>query len=86
MLNYHLHEHITTIVSLTALCRGNYDNFKEQEATKMKQLQKAWEKQEKRLRELKSKGQTKQNAEKAVIKSKSREPGMHIVTHAFIRR
>jgi ATP-binding cassette, subfamily F, member 1 len=57
------------------VCRGNYDNFKEQEATKRKQLQKAWEKQEKRLRELKSKGQTKQNAEKSVIKSKSREPG-----------
>ncbi|CAE7632571.1 ABCF4, partial [Symbiodinium microadriaticum] len=55
--------------------KGNYDTFKEMEATKRKQLQKAWEKQEKRLRELKSKGQTKQNAEKAVLKSKSREPG-----------
>lgn len=55
--------------------RGNYDNFKEQEATKKKQLQKAWEKQEKRLKELKGKGQTKQSAEKSVLKSKSREPG-----------
>mmetsp|Transcript_26320 Transcript_26320/g.39018 ORF Transcript_26320/g.39018 Transcript_26320/m.39018 type:complete len:1021 (-) Transcript_26320:176-3238(-) len=55
--------------------RGNYDNFKEQEATKRKQLQKAWEKQEKRLREMKSKGQTKQNAEKNLLKAKSREPG-----------
>jgi len=55
--------------------RGNYDTFKEQEAIKLKQQQKAWEKQEKRLREMKSKGQTKQNAEKSLLKSKSREPG-----------
>ena len=55
--------------------RGNYDTFKEQQAIKMKQQQKAWEKQEKRLREMKSKGNTKQNAEKSLLKSKSREPG-----------
>lgn len=55
--------------------RGNYDTFKEQEATKRSQQQKAWEKQEKKLKELKAKGVTKDNAEKAQIKSKSREPG-----------
>ena len=55
--------------------RGNYDTFKEQEAIKLKQHQKAWEKQEKRLRDMKMKGSSKQNAEKTVLKSKSREPG-----------
>ena len=55
--------------------RGNYDNFKEQEEVKRKQVQKLWEKQEKRLRELKANGQTKEKAEKSVLKSKSREPG-----------
>jgi ATP-binding cassette subfamily F protein 1 len=55
--------------------RGNYDNFKEQEAVKRKQQQKAWEKQEKKLKELKSKGITKQNAEKEQLKVKAREPG-----------
>jgi ATP-binding cassette, subfamily F, member 1 len=55
--------------------KGNYDTFKEQEAIKMKQHQKAWEKQEKRLRDMKSKGSSKQNAEKTVLKAKSREPG-----------
>ena len=55
--------------------RGNYDNFKEQEAVKRKQQQKAWEKQEKQLRELRAKGITKQNAEKAQLEKKKREPG-----------
>jgi ATP-binding cassette subfamily F protein 1 len=55
--------------------RGNYDTFKEQEATRRKQLIKDWEKQEKRIREMKSKGMTKENAEKAELKSKTREPG-----------
>lgn len=55
--------------------KGNYDNFKEQEAVRRRQLQKDWEKQEKKLRELKAKGVTKQNAEKAQLKAKSREPG-----------
>ena len=36
--------------------KGNYDNFKEQEAVKLKQQLKDWEKQEKKLRELKAKG------------------------------
>jgi ATP-binding cassette subfamily F protein 1 len=58
-----------------AVYKGNYDNFKEQEAVKVQQQQKAWEKQEKKLRELKSKGVTKENAEKVQIKSRSREPG-----------
>jgi hypothetical protein len=30
--------------------KGNYDNFKEQEAVKAKQQQKAWEKQERKLK------------------------------------
>lgn len=55
--------------------KGNYDNFKELEATRHKQLIKDWEKQEKKLRELKAKGLTKENAEKAQLKAKSREPG-----------
>ncbi len=55
--------------------KGNYDTFKEQEATRRKQLLKEWEKQEKKLKELKAKGITKENAEKAQIKAKSREPG-----------
>jgi hypothetical protein len=44
-----------------------------------KQLEKAWEKQEKRLRELKNKGATKQVAERELLKSKSREPGISIL-------
>lgn len=40
-----------------------------------KQVLKDWEKQEKKLRELKNKGVTKQNAEKVQLKAKSREPG-----------
>jgi len=55
--------------------RGNYDTFKEQEEIKRKQAQKNWEKQEKKLKEMKNKGMTKDNAEKAQVKSKSREPG-----------
>lgn len=55
--------------------KGNYDSFKEQEATHRKQLVKDWEKQEKKLKELKAKGITKENAEKAQLKAKSREPG-----------
>ena len=46
-----------------------------QEAVRRKQVQKEWEKQEKKLRELKAKGVTQKNAEKAQLKSKSREPG-----------
>ena len=49
--------------------------FFQQEAVRRKQVQKEWEKQEKKLRELKAKGVTQKNAEKAQLKSKSREPG-----------
>jgi ATP-binding cassette subfamily F protein 1 len=55
--------------------KGNYDNFKEQDAQKKKNQQKLWEKQEKKIRELKMKGVAKGKAEEQVIKSKSREPG-----------
>ena len=55
--------------------KGNYDNFKELEAVKCKQQLKAWEKQERKLKELKAKGVTKENAEKAQLKNKAREPG-----------
>ena len=55
--------------------RGNYDTFKDQEQLKRIQQEKAWEKQEKRLRELKLKGVSKQNAEKDQLKQKGREPG-----------
>uniref|UniRef100_A0A7S4ID19 ABC transporter domain-containing protein n=1 Tax=Odontella aurita TaxID=265563 RepID=A0A7S4ID19_9STRA len=54
--------------------KGNYDSFKKAEATKIKQQQKAWEKQEKRLRELKRSGQSRAKAQETVKKSK-REPG-----------
>lgn len=55
--------------------KGNYDNFKEQEEIKRRQQLKAWEKQEKKLKELKRSGVSKANAEKEQLKNKSREPG-----------
>uniref|UniRef100_A0A7S1ZRI5 ABC transporter domain-containing protein n=1 Tax=Ditylum brightwellii TaxID=49249 RepID=A0A7S1ZRI5_9STRA len=55
--------------------KGDYDSFKKAEATKVKQQQKAWEKQEKRLRELKRSGQSKKTATENVKKSSKREPG-----------
>merc|ERR1712066_656712 len=55
--------------------KGNYDSFKKAEATKKKQQQKAWEKQEKKLRHLKKSGQTKAKATENVKKSSKREPG-----------
>ena len=54
--------------------KGNYDSFKKAEKTKIKQQQKAWEKQEKRLRELKRSGHSKAKATEQVKKNK-REPG-----------
>ena len=54
--------------------KGNYDSFKKAEAAKIKQQQKDWEKQEKRLRELKRQGQSKAKATETVKKNK-REPG-----------
>lgn len=60
-----------------AYYKGNYDTYKKAEKTKRKQLLKEWEKQEKRLRELKRTGQmSKSKAQNAVITSKKkREPG-----------
>lgn len=55
--------------------KGNYDSFKKAEATKKKQQQQAWEKQEKRLRQLKKSGQNKVMSIKNVKKSSKREPG-----------
>ena len=54
--------------------KGDYDTFKKMEKTKFKQKQIAWEKQEKRLRELKRSGQSRAKAADTVKKSK-REPG-----------
>merc|ERR1719183_1981900 len=55
--------------------KGNYDSFKNAEAIKVKQQQKAWEKQEKKLRQLKKSGQTKAKATEKVKKINKREPG-----------
>lgn len=55
--------------------KGNYDIFKKMEQTKMKQQQKEWEKQEKRLRELKRQGQSRAKATETVKKASKREPG-----------
>jgi ATP-binding cassette subfamily F protein 1 len=54
--------------------KGNYDSFKKAEKAKIKQQIKDYEKQEKRLRELKRQGQSKAKATETVKKSK-REPG-----------
>lgn len=48
--------------------KGNYDSFKKAEKTKFEQQVKAWEKQEKRLRELKRSGQSKAKAQETVLK------------------
>lgn len=55
--------------------KGDYDQFKMEQATRMKAQQKAWEKQEKRLKELKKSGQSKAKATENVKKSAKREPG-----------
>jgi ATP-binding cassette, subfamily F, member 1 len=49
--------------------KGNYDSFKKMEKIKFEQNVKAWEKQEKRLRELKRSGQSKEKAQETVKKS-----------------
>ena len=54
--------------------RGNYDSFKKAEATKLKVQLKNYEKQEKKLKELKRQGQSKAKATETVKKNK-REPG-----------
>ena len=56
--------------------RGNYDTFKQLEAQKRATQMKAWEKQERQIRALKSKGSTsKAKAEELVKKQQKREPG-----------
>jgi ATP-binding cassette, subfamily F, member 1 len=56
--------------------KGNYDNFKKAEHTKFLQQVKAWEKQEKRLKELKRSGQSRSKAEETLLKSTTkRESG-----------
>lgn len=49
--------------------KGNYDSFKKMEKTKFEQQVKAWEKQEKRIRELKKSGQSKTKAQETVMNS-----------------
>eukprot|EP00339_Tiarina_fusa_P013341 CAMPEP_0117058808 /NCGR_PEP_ID=MMETSP0472-20121206/40840_1 /TAXON_ID=693140 ORGANISM="Tiarina fusus, Strain LIS" /NCGR_SAMPLE_ID=MMETSP0472 /ASSEMBLY_ACC=CAM_ASM_000603 /LENGTH=719 /DNA_ID=CAMNT_0004776251 /DNA_START=1 /DNA_END=2160 /DNA_ORIENTATION=- len=55
--------------------KGNYDSFKKSEKDRLKQLVKAWEKQEKRLRELKKSGQSRAKAQETVMKNQKREAG-----------
>jgi len=55
--------------------KGNYDTFKQMEKTKLKQQLKDWEKQEKRLRELKRSGQSRTKATETLTKGSAREPG-----------
>lgn len=55
--------------------KGNYDSFKKAEKTRFEQQVKAWEKQEKRLRELKRSGQSKAKAQEAVKQNQKREVG-----------
>jgi ATP-binding cassette subfamily F protein 1 len=55
--------------------KGDYDQFKKEQATRLKQQQKAYEKQEKRLRELKRSGKSKAKATEQVKRSSKREPG-----------
>ena len=56
--------------------KGNYDSFKKAEKTRFEQQVKAWEKQEKRLRELKKSGQSKAKATQSVMDTKTkREAG-----------
>ncbi|KDO21371.1 hypothetical protein SPRG_13684 [Saprolegnia parasitica CBS 223.65] len=53
--------------------RGNYDMFREMEVQKRKQAEKAWEKQQKQLRNLKASGTSSKKATDIV--KKQREPG-----------
>ena len=47
-------------------------------------MQKLWEKQERKLREMKSNGVSKLNAEKAQLKQKAREPGESFVVFCVV--
>jgi ATP-binding cassette subfamily F protein 1 len=55
--------------------KGNYDSFKKMEKIKFEQQIKSWEKQEKRLRELKKQGQSKSKAQETVMNNAKRESG-----------
>jgi len=55
--------------------KGDYDQFKKEQKTRQKQKVKAYEKQEKRLRNLKSQGQSRTKAAETVKKASKREPG-----------
>lgn len=55
--------------------KGNYDSFKAMEATRFKQQVKAWELQEKRIREMKRSGQSKAKAVESAKSRNKREPG-----------
>jgi ATP-binding cassette, subfamily F, member 1 len=55
--------------------KGNYDSFKKAEKERLKAQIKAWEKQEKRLRELKKSGQSKSKAQETVKQNNKREVG-----------
>lgn len=55
--------------------KGNYDSFKKAEKVKFQQHIKSWDKQEKRLRELKRQGQSRAKATETVKKSSKRESG-----------
>lgn len=55
--------------------KGDYDQFKIEEKTRMKQHVKAYEKQEKRIKELKRSGQSRAKATENVKKSSKREAG-----------
>jgi ATP-binding cassette subfamily F protein 1 len=58
-----------------AAYKGDYDAFKKEEKVRAKQAIKAWEKQEKRIKELKRSGQSRTKATENVKKSQKREPG-----------
>ena len=55
--------------------KGNYDSFKKAEADRLKQQIKAYEKQEKRIKELKRQGQSKNKAQETMKKNNKREAG-----------
>lgn len=55
--------------------KGDYDAFKKEQKVRAKQHEKAWEKQEKRIRELKKSGQSRTKATENVKRSQKREPG-----------
>jgi ATP-binding cassette subfamily F protein 1 len=55
--------------------RGNYDTFKQLEITKRDQAVKAWELEQKRIKQLKAGGATKAKANEQVKHQKTKEQG-----------